>query len=556
MSMPFILIPPTGADQVDEWLKLGVQAHSQGNLPQAQAYYSQALRLDPNNVAATQNLAIVYAQSNLMMEALSAAERATLFDPTNDIAYVNYAYIALQCELLDVAMIAAKTAMERKPTAHARLALAMAFTTAGMPELSAPLYEQILAEQPNHPLVAANLCFIQTLMPCTPKELLEKRKQWHKQFAYTGPTAQHENVRDPGRPLRIGYVSGDFKTHSAAMIFKASVLHRSDGLQTYLYSTLPVADTDGQTVEFKTFAGDRWRDISAMNDEQADALIRQDKIDILVDLSGHTNGGRLVLFTRKPAPIQVTAWGFAHGTGCPEIDYFFADPIAVPQEERQFYAETVVDLPCIVSYTRLPYELKTTSHLPYWRNDYITFGTYARYEKMNDECLRMFTKILQAVPGSKLQFKDHGCRRPFSIKRMRSVMSEIDPSRLLFSIATSHSEHLQTYQQADLILDPFPHSGGVVCLEQMYMGVPMVTRYGTQAGGRTSSSVLTAMGLEQLVARNSENYVATAVSLANHPQRLAELRREIHERFVASPVVAGYAEAVERTYRSLWQRYC
>ena len=556
MSMPYVIIPPTGADPADEWLKLGVQSHVQGNLPQAQAHYGQALRLDPNNATVTQNLAVIFAQSNLLSEAILTIERAELFDDKMAVLYTNMAYIGLQCERIGEALDAAKKAVELAPNENTRLALAMVYTTAGKPELSIPLYEQILAAVPNHPVAGPNICFVQTLTTATPKELREKRNVWHTHFAYTGPKAPHENTKDPARPLRVGYVSGDFKTHSAAMIFKPAVTRQSEGLQTYLYSTLPVADVDVQTKDFKAFAGERWRDISAMSDEQADALIRQDKIDILVDLAGHTNGGRLALFTRKPAPVQVTAWGFAHGTGCPEIDYFFADQTAIPSSEREFYAEQIVDLPCIVSYAPMSYDIKRTSRLPYWRNDYVTFGTYARYEKMNDECLGMFSEILTRVPNSRLEFKDHGCRRPYSIQRTRAVMNDIDPKRLLFSMATSHPEHMQAYQQADLILDPFPHSGGVVCLEQMYMGVPMVTRYGTQAGGRTSASVLTAMGKTDWIARSREDYIEKAVAMADKPQMLAAIRKTLSDEFMNSPAIVGYGEKVEAAYRDMWRTWC
>lgn len=554
---PYVILPPTGSDPADEWIKLGVTAHSQGNLPQAQAHYNQALRIDPCNVIASQNLAIVFAQSNLMSEALMAIERAALFDASNAFVHMNWALMALQIDQVDVALEMAKKGMELQANNQTRLALAMTYATAGMPELALPIYEAMLVDEPSNAVAGANSCFIQTLMPCTPKELREKREVWYQGNRYKGTIPPHENDKNPTRPIRIGYVSGDFKMHSASMIFQNSVLRQSDGLVTYLYSTLPVDDqNDYMTKQFKGFAGDRWRDVVGKSDDDVVQMIRQDKIDILVDLAGHTNGGRLTIFTRKPAPIQVTAWGFAHGTGCPEIDYFFADPVAIPEEERVHYAEKIYDLPCIVSYTPPPYGIKGVSKLPYWQNDFITFGTYARYEKMNDDCLRMFAEILRQVPESRLQFKDHGCRRPYSIKRVRRIMSDIDPKRLLFSIATNHQEHMQTYQQADLILDPFPHSGGVVCLEQLYMGVPMVTRYGTQAAGRTSSSVLTAMGRSEWIAKSHEEYVQKGVRMANDVKSLALVRKTLQEEFLKSPVVKGYPEMVERAYRDIWQRWC
>lgn len=554
--MPYMILPPQGADPADEWIRLGVAAHSAGQLPQAQAHYNQALRIDPRNAVATQNLAIVFACSNLMNEALLTVERASMLDGVHGTIQMNWALMALECDQIDTALTAAQRGVEIEPNNFTRLALAMTLSTAGMPEQAIPVYEEILKTEPGHPVAGPNACFVQTLTNATPKELLAMRTRWHAQHAYKGLKAPHVNTKDAGRPIRIGYVSGDFKTHSASMIFKPGVMIQNERQSTYLYSTLPVVPTDVMTKQFQDFAGDRWRDISGLDDEKAEALIRQDQIDILIDLAGHTNGGRLTLFTRKPAPIQATAWGFAHGTGCPEIDYFFADPVAVPEAERPFYAEKVIDLPCVVSYAPQPYQIKGVSKLPYFKNDCITFGTYARYEKMNDDCLRVFAEILRRVPESRLEFKDHGCRRPYSIRRIRRLMPDIAKERLLFSIATSHPDHMQSYQQADLILDPFPHSGGVVCLEQLYMGVPMVTMYGTQASGRTSSSVLTAMGKQDWIARSTEEYIEKAVAMANDPTTLNKIRKTLQAEFLASPVVAGYPEQVEALYRKIWEAWC
>lgn len=557
MSMPYVICPSTGSDPADEWVKLGIDAHCSGNLPKAQQCYNQALRLDPTNALATQNLAIVFAQSNLMNEALLTVERAALLDGVHGVIQMNWALMALASDQIEAALASARKAVEMTPNNQTRLALAMTLATAGLPAEAIPIYQAMLKEEPNHPIAGTNLCFVQTLTTAAPKHLREARANWHVAHGYHGAKRPHVNVRDAEKVLRIGYVGGDFKTHSAAMIFMPAVLHTSDTIETYLYSTLAVdAANDANTKVFQAHVGDRWRDITAMTDEQTEAKIREDQIDILVDLAGHTHGGRLSLFTRKPAPIQVTAWGFAHGTGCPEIDYMFADPVAIRQEERQFYAEAIWDLPCIVSYRPPDYAVKGTSFLPAFKNGYITFGTYARYEKMNDECLKMFAAILRRVPDSRLEFKDHGCRRPYSIKRIRALMTDIAKDRLLFSIATSHQEHMQSYQQADLILDPYPHSGGVVCLEQMYMGVPMITRYGTQASGRTSSSVLTQMGKTNWIAYSQEEYVEKAVDMVQDLPKLAAIRKTLQQEFLECPVVKGYPDEVQAAYREMWRIYC
>lgn len=552
MSQPYILVPPSGSDQADEWVKLGVNAQVEGRLPQAQQHYQQALRLDPRHAIATQNLAIVFAQSSLINEGLLTIERASMMDGVHAVIQRNWALMALEADQIDAALAAGHRGVEMKPNADTRLALAMVLSTAGRPQEAVPLYNDMLREDPKHPAAGPNACFVQTLTNATPKELLEQRKKWYDANHYIGAVEPHRNAKTE-RTLRIGYVGGDFKCHSAAMIFGNVLLHHSKDFDIYLYATLPCdAEKDLQTKKYKAIG--TWRDIEKLTDEQAAEQIRADKIDILVDLAGHTNGGRLTLFTRKPAPVQCTGWGFAHGTGCPEIDYFFADPVAVPVEEREFYAEKVWDLPCIVTYDApVDYNLSAKSMLPYHKNGYITFGSYARYEKLSDECLATFAEILRRVPDARLEFKDHGFKRPYSIKRVLAAMPDVAPERLLFSIATSHPEHMQTYQQADLILDPFPHTGGVVGMEQLYMGVPMVTLYGTQAAGRSSSSVLTAIAHADWIAKTREEYVEKAVAMAADIPMLTKIRKTLRDEFLASPVVKDYVCAVERAYKEMWR---
>ena len=555
---PYVLVPATGSEQADEWQRLGLEAHVAGNLPQAQGRYMQALRLNPRHIPSTVNLAVVYAQSSLTNEGLLALERAILFSPEHHLARVNHTLICLELDRIDEALTSAQKAVELSPEdPSAILTLAIVSTTAGHPERSVPLYNQILDKDPKHPAAGANSCFVQTLASFTPKDLLAQRRRWRDAHKSESHYTAHKNDRSLDRPLKVGYVGGDFKQHSAAFIFGRVLLHHSTAVQPYFYSSLTVDPAaDGRTKQFQ--AKGQWRDIEKLSDDEAAKLIVEDQIDILVDLAGHTNGGRLSLFTKTPAPIQITAWGFAHGTGLPEIDYFFADPIAVPTEERGDFAEQIIDLPCIVTLEPPEeYQLKGTSQAPCRRNDYITFGCYARYEKLSDECLRAFAEILRQVPSSRLQFKDNAFRRPYSIKRILELMSDIAPERLLFSLATSHPDHMLAYQQADLMLDPWPHGGGIVCLEGLYQGVPLVTLYGTQPSGRSASSVLFQMGLSgRHVANSPEEYIEKAVALAQDERYLSEQRKTLRQQLLDSPVVKGYPEAVEKAYREAWIKWC
>jgi predicted O-linked N-acetylglucosamine transferase (SPINDLY family) len=559
MAQPYIVIPPQGSDQADEWMRLGLEAQTTGKFPDAERHYRQALRLDASHALVTQNLAVLYAQMMNLNEAILTIERASLFDNgKHGVIWMNWAFMCLEADRIDEALKAAQSGIEAVPCKETWLAMASILGTAGRPSEAIQYYEKILAEDPKHPQAAPNVCFVQTLTTATPEQLRAKRKGWYEANAYTGEKHGHPIGRINGSvaPLRVGYVSGDFKCHSASMIFSSVLLnHDKSKVLPFYYSTIPVDPVaDPMTKEFKESAGENWRDISAMNDEQADLLIRKDRIDILVDLAGHTNGGRLALFTRKPAPIQVTAWGFAHGTGCPEIDYFLADQVSVPEDERKHYAEKIWDVPCVVTYKPPAYDVKGTSQLPYFVNGYFTFASHARYEKFSDDCLETWAEILRQVPESKLQLKDNAYRRPYSVKRVLSILKGIEPKRVLFSISTSHQDHLLAYQQADVILDPFPHSGGVVGLEQLYMGLPIITKYGTQASGRTTSSVLTAMGRTEWIAKTNDEYVEKAVNLTKDVRALADLRKGLRSELMESPVVKGYPQAIESAYKQMWEQ--
>jgi len=355
MAAAYVIIPPQGSDQVDEWIRLGVEAQTTGKFPDAERHYRHALRLDPSHAIATQNFAILYAQTSNLNEALLTIERASLFDGgKHGVIWMNWAFMALESDRIDEALKAAESGVEVAPCKETWLAMASILTTAGRPKEAIGFYQKILEVEPTHPQAAPNICFVQTLTDATPADLRAQRNNWYQANAFKGEKHAHPMGRINGSvaPLRVGYVSGDFKCHSASMIFAAVVLnHNTEKVLPFFYATLPLDPVnDATTKEFATAAGDRWRDISAKTDEEADLIIRKDRIDILVDLAGHTNGGRLALFTRKPAPIQCTAWGFAHGTGCPEVDYFLADKVAVPEEERSDYAEKIWDVPCVVSY--------------------------------------------------------------------------------------------------------------------------------------------------------------------------------------------------------------
>src|ERR1700722_1746750 len=560
---PYVLIQAGGTSMADEWVRGAIEAQMSGDLGLSHNRYLQALSLEPRHAVATQNLACLLAQGGKVAESLLAIERALIIDPNNHIMMANHCLLLLEAGQLTQAVAMGREALKLAPLNAdgnpARLSLAVALNADAKVNESAAMYQQAIDFQPDHVGAATSLCFVKSLLDVTPDVLLESRQRWHAKHGFKGEKQPHTNSRDPERPLRVGYVSGDFKHHSASSVFGPVVTGHSSEFEAYFYSTMYVDPAkDAKAENFRKYANKRWRDIDKLSDERADELIRADKIDILVDLSGHTNGHRLALFTRKPAPVQVTAWGYVTGTGCPEIDYFFADPVVVPPEERKWFAEKVIDLPCVMTLEDMSeYHLKGDTMAPKRRNGYVTFGAFWRHEKMGGECLRAYAEILKRVPTSKMLFKDEAFAKPDCQRRVLSFMEGIAPDRVMFGLVSTSPEHLLAIQQVDLCLDCWPHGAGVVAMEALYMGVPVLTRYGRNICGRLASTALTAMGRKEWVTRCSwGDFVDTAIAMACNPSSLALPRKTLRRELLDSPVCRDYVRAVEARYRECWRTWC
>ena len=575
MTQQYNLLPRAGPSLAEEWLEIGLNHHCAGRMAEAEQAYLKGLRLDPACVRIMTNLGVLTAQlvdaivtvktdtmifalpQGQMLTALQYFERAVLFDDTDQVLSVtwyDYALALLDAGRVDEALPAIEQSLKRGESAAALCAKAMILTSLARAAEAIEVYDRALEIDPKHPQSSYNAMFVRTLKNTTPEDNHAARRRWHDNHRWTGERKPHDNDKTPDRPLRVGYVGGDFKMHSAAYIFGAVIFHHDRKIiEPYCYMTMAPGD-DATTRKF--MAASTWRDISAKNDDEAEAMIRADKIDILVELSGHTGGNRLPLFTRKPAPVQCHGWGFAHGTGCPEIDYFLADLYAVPQDERIHYSEKIWDLPAIVGYDPPADYGQSGTSLPPSARGVFTFGVFGRFEKYSPQALEAWHKIMLRTPGSRLLVKDAAMRKPHVIRRIREVLHDIDQKRILFMQDSSHLEQMLAYQGVDLVLDTFPHTGGVTSLEMLYMGVPVVTLYNGQPGGRTTSVALRAMGRQGWIAKSIDEYVKKAVKLAEERGEVAKARGALRDELLKSPLCDGYAGSVEQAYRMMWWRYC
>lgn len=408
--------------------------------------------------------------------------------------------------------------------------------------------------------VMANLIVLLDHQPETTLEsALAARRDWWRAYGapLRGTWRAHRNGPDPERPLRIGYVSGDFRRHSAATGFAPVVLRHTDGFRSICYYTCD-KDDEITTNYFEAEAAEFHR-VPALASAALAERIRQDRIDVLVDLSGYSALHRLETFCRRPAPVQVTGWGYATGTGLPVMDGFFADPYTVPPAlARRGYTEPILSLPSIVPFAPMPYS-DPVQPLPALTSDWFTFGSFNRWNKMGPGVLATWGQILAAVPNSRLLLKEKIYERDDICRQVVGAMAQqgVAANRIEFRPWTNHDEHLKAYHEVDLALDPFPHSGGITALEGLWHGVPPVTLVGERVPERLSASFCSVLNLKAFIATSRQDYIDRAVGFATHclPQ-LAEIRSTLQHRMAASPLCTGYVSAVEAHYRTLWRAWC
>jgi predicted O-linked N-acetylglucosamine transferase (SPINDLY family) len=362
-----------------------------------------------------------------------------------------------------------------------------------------------------------------------------------------------DNDFDPDRRIVVGYVSADFRNHSAAFAVRP-VLQNHDRSQFEVICYSGTNIEDEVTASFRQCA-DRWRDVLQCSDEQLADCIRTDKVDILIDLSGHSCGNRLRTFARKPAPIQVTAWGHASGTGVPTIDYLFSDPVLIPTAVRHLFAEKVYDLPCAVIIEPPPAGLRTVEP-PVTLNGHLTYGVLNRVSRISDSAIGAWARILRSDLTSKLLIKDH-LIDDVSIQNMlleKFAAHGVGSDRIVLMGSSSREQHLAAYRRVDICLDPFPHAGGVSTWEALHMGVPVVTRLGNAIAKRVGGAILSSVGLGDWIATDDDEYVD--IALRSTPDRLKELRCALPALIDERCSPAAYARAVEEAYRAMWKKRC
>jgi protein O-GlcNAc transferase len=540
--------------------RLGNLLGDMGRAKEAEAEHRLALALRPNVAEYHSNLGIALAQLGRPHDALESCRKAVELNPQYAGGQNNLGNALRDLGRAEEAVEAYRAALALKPDFNqAWNNLGNALMNMARLDESLEAYRKAMQLNPRDPLLHSNVIFTMNFHPSFDSAaILREAREWN--HGHAQPLKHllrpHQNNRDQGRRLRVGYVSPDFRKHVVGWnLLPLLRCHDHTQLEVFCYSS--VAHADAMTEQIRACA-DQWRDVIGQSDEALVQRIREDEIDILVDLSLHTASNRLRVFAMEPAPVQITYLGYCGTSGVDAMHYRFSDPHLDPPEiDLSTYSEQTIRLPetywCYAPGGMTP----DVSPPPAQRNGFVTFGCMNQFAKASAAAVELWCEILLRVPQSRLLIHAPPGKHLETIGS-RLAKHGIAPDRVEFVGAQSWDKYIATYHRIDIGLDPFPYNGGITTCDTLWMGVPVVTLSGRTAVGRGGRSILSNIGLPELIAHDPAGYVHLAVQLAQDLPRLVELRLTMRDRLIASPLMDGprFARNVEAAYLSAWQRWC
>ena len=536
-----------------------------GNLEESIQCFLETIRLDPGNTPAVSQLGQALQSAGRWGEAIGAFGEVVRLRPNDSAAHYSLGQALQAVARTDEAIEACVAALQLDPNnGAAHNILGNCFKDHGRLDTAVECYRRAMELKADTAAVHSNIIYCLNFHPRhDAKSILAEERQWNQQ--HTAPSSRrnstYENDPDPNRRLRIGYVSPDFRRHVVG--FNVLPLFREhDHKQFEIFCYFNHLSADSVTAEIRSRA-DGWRNIWGVEDDRVEEMIRTDRIDILVDLSLHMANNRLPLFTRKPAPIQVTFGGYPGGTGLDAMDYRLTDRYLDPDDGNdEKYSERSIRLPhSFWCYDRAammsginPAPIVNT--LPALTAGSLTFGCLNEFCKINAPVLQLWAKVLERAPGSRLlMMAPEGSSRQVVLDLFREA--GVGPERVEFTARALRSHYFEHYHRIDIGLDTFPYGGHTTALDSFWMGIPVVTLIGQTAVGRAGWSHANNLGIPELAADTHEQYVEIAVSLANDLPRLSVLRQSLRESVENSPLgdAKGFAQGVEAAYRKIWRRW-
>lgn len=514
-----------------------------GQFQQAAALYQRILALQPRNVNALHMLGGIATKTGRLPLARQLLEQAIAINPGRADIHNNLGYVLTDLRKPEEAEITLTRAINLKPDySEAYLNRACVYKILGRIGESIADSETSIRLNPDSLLAYTNLLYVMNCSDSfTAQDIFEKHVSFGRlcQSRFNAEISHASNTVYTHKRLRIGYISPDFRTHSVAYFIEPVLKqHNKEKFEVYGYHNSHI--NDQTTLRIRGYC-DHWRTTATLDDSQLVNLIRNDEIDILVDLAGHTSNSRLVALIHKPAPVLMTWLGYPNTTGLDAIDYHITDEVADPSGlTDRWYTEEQLRLPdCFLCY-RPGDSCPDIINPPSNKSGYVTFGSFNNLGKFSVSALSAWAAILHAVPHSKLLLKNAGLT---SEQRCASLLDHfhelgIEPDRIaLRGNDPTREEHLERYGEIDIALDTFPYNGTTTTCESLWMGVPVVTYAGESHRDRVGASLLHALGLDELVGTDTREYINIATTLARNTSALADYRMTLRNIFRNSPLM-------------------
>jgi predicted O-linked N-acetylglucosamine transferase (SPINDLY family) len=532
-----------------------------GSLADAVAAYRQASALEANHPEAYVNLGNVLRDMGHLAEAVEVYRQGIALKPDYAEAHCNLGNALGDIGQLDEAVAAYRQAIALNPKSPGALRnLGNVLKSKGRVDEAISAYRDAMVLDPSNHEAHSNLVYALHFHPDYDAHAIgDEHRRWCEQHAQSLSRSirPHPNDRSSGRRLKIGYVSPDFRNHVVGLNLLPLLRHHDrEKFAIHCYSQ--VLSSDAVTDRFQQHS-DGWRNIVGLSDDQAAQRIRDDRIDILVDLALHMADNRLLVFARKPAPVQVTFAGYPGSTGLRTIDYRLSDPyLDPPGMDESVYSETTLRLPeSFWCYDPLDCRDIPVSPLPSRTAGAVTFGCLNNYAKINPAVLGLWAQVLRAVPSSRLLLMTaEGSHRQDALDLFAEA--GVASERIEFASRRPRRQYMELYHRIDLGLDTFPYNGHTTSLDSYWMGVPVVTLVGQTAVGRAGLCQSMNLRLPELIARTTDEYVQIAVDLSRDAERLQQYRAELRERMQESPLMDAprFARNVEAAYRDIWRKWC
>ena len=533
-----------------------------GHADEAVALFREAEQRFPSDPVLLALAARHYHRAKAGADAERCLLRVRELNPERVATYADLANLYIDFSLFSKARQVAMEGLRLQPDSTVLWnTLANAEASVGLIEQSVHSYRKVLELAPDLAAAHSNLLLtLHYVSGIDPAEIFAEHQRFGSRHAPPGRARREfANQRDPERPLRIGYLSPDIRTHSVSFFLEPLLDHRDrDRYSAWCYASVKTPDAVTARLRGKF---DHYRSVLDLPCADVARLVHEDEIDILIDLAGHTGNLHAAVLGYKPAPVQVTWLGYPDTTGIEAVDYRITDALADPPGAEAFHVEELVRLHDGFLCFQPPDGAPDPAPPPCLANGFVTFGSFNREFKVSKLTFDLWSRILLAVPGSRIFMKSTAGGDPATREHQLREFERRGVSRDridLVGFVANPKEHLELYQRVDIALDTFPYHGTTTTLDSMLMGVPVVTLAGNNHASRVGASLLTLVGTPELIARDEDDYVARAMALAADPERLSGLHATLRDRLLTSPLCDGpaFASKFENALREMWRRWC